>query len=95
MNKNKLKKTTRQIQMQSTKKSVEIVRLLSLYILKRYFGFGKTRLERFDTYFVEQFMMYNRDYFNLVDIKQELLTESHYDVLPIDDMAKKIQEEKS
>lgn len=38
-------------------------------------------------------MMYNEGYFNLADIKQELLTDSKYDVLPIDDMAKKIQEE--
>lgn len=83
MNKQLIKKATHKIQLQSTIKSVSIIRVMALYILRIKYGWGKKRLTEFDNYFKEQFSMIG-DYLTLADMENLLKDEADFEMTEVD-----------
>ena len=79
MNTQLIKKATAKIQLQAVKKSVSVIRVMTLYLLRIKYGWGNKRLTEFDNHFKDLFEMIGEDYVSLADMGMVLKDESDFE----------------
>lgn len=74
------KKEIQKMNLENTKKAVNIVTLIPLLVLRDEYGFGEKRLKRFLEQFKDTFDAYNEGYLDLEDIARVLKEEANIDI---------------